>query len=46
MRIKASGGVRTAEQINSMLDMVDRFGMGYASVDKLNNLTVDNTSSY
>jgi deoxyribose-phosphate aldolase len=46
MRIKASGGVRTAEQINSMLGMVDRFGMGYAAVDKLNNLTVDNTSSY
>jgi deoxyribose-phosphate aldolase len=46
MKIKASGGVRTAEQINSMLDMVDRFGMGYAAVDKLNNLTVDNTSSY
>ena len=46
MRIKASGGVRTVEQINSMLDMVDRFGMGYAAVDKLNNLTVDNTSSY
>ena len=46
MQIKASGGVRTAEQINSMLDMIDRFGMGYAAVDKLNNLTVDNTSSY
>lgn len=46
MRIKASGGVRTAEHINSMLGMVDRFGMGYAAVDKLNNLTVDNTSSY
>jgi deoxyribose-phosphate aldolase len=46
MLIKASGGVRTAEQINSMLGMVDRFGMGYAAVDKLNNLTVDNTSSY
>jgi len=46
MRIKASGGVRTAEQINSMLGMVDRFGMGYVAVDKLNNLTVDNTSSY
>ena len=46
MKIKASGGVRTAEQINSMLGIVDRFGMGYAAVDKLNNLTVDNTSSY
>lgn len=46
MNIKASGGVRTAEQINSMLGMVDRFGMGYAAVDKLNNLTLDNESSY
>jgi len=46
MRIKASGGVRTTEQINSMLGMVDRFGMGYAAVDKLNNLVVDTNSFY
>jgi deoxyribose-phosphate aldolase len=46
MRIKASGGVRTTEQINSMLDMVDRFGMGYVAVDKLNNLVVDTNYFY
>jgi len=46
MKIKASGGVRTADQINSMLGMVDRFGMGYDAVDKLNNIRVYSTSSY
>jgi deoxyribose-phosphate aldolase len=46
MQIKASGGVRTAEQINSMLGMVNRFGMGYAAVDKLNNLSTDTNSAY
>lgn len=47
MMIKASGGVRTIEQINSMMGKVDRFGMGYASVDKLNGITDDvNQSSY
>jgi len=46
MNIKASGGVRTADQINSMLPMVNRFGMGYAAVDKLNNLSTDTKSAY
>jgi deoxyribose-phosphate aldolase len=46
MKIKASGGVRTAEQIESMLDQVDRFGMGYASVDKLNGIEPDVESNY
>lgn len=46
MKIKASGGVRTIDQINSMLGMVDRFGMGYDAVDKLNNIRVYSTSSY
>lgn len=46
MKIKASGGVRTAEQINSMLGMVDRFGMGYAAVDKLNGLEAEVSSLY
>lgn len=36
MKIKASGGVRTSEQIKSMISMVDRFGMGYSAVDLLN----------
>lgn len=46
MKIKASGGVRTAEQINSMLGMVDRFGMGYAAVDKLNNIEITKNNTY
>jgi len=46
MNIKASGGVRTSDQINSMLPMVNRFGMGYAAVDKLNNLSTDTKSAY
>jgi len=46
MKIKASGGVRSSIQINSMLDMVDRFGMGYGSVDTLNDLDTTDTSGY
>lgn len=46
MKIKASGGVRTAEQIMSMLNMVDRFGMGFGSVDKINGIVSDIESSY
>ena len=46
MKIKASGGVRTEEQITSMLDMVDRFGMGYGSVDKLNGIVSETPSDY
>lgn len=46
MKIKASGGVRTAEQIKSMIGMVDRFGMGYAAVDKLNGVEAENPSNY
>ena len=46
MQIKASGGVRTAEQINSMLGMVNRFGMGYAAVDKLNGIEATDPSGY
>jgi deoxyribose-phosphate aldolase len=46
MMIKASGGIRTMEDINKYKPYVDRFGMGYASVDKINGLTTDNKSSY
>jgi deoxyribose-phosphate aldolase len=38
MKIKASGGVRTLNDIQSYKPYVDRFGMGYGSVDKLNGL--------
>lgn len=46
MKIKASGGIRTEEQINSMINMVDRFGMGYASVDKINGIDSVNKNNY
>jgi len=44
MRIKASGGVRTLADIKSYLPYVDRFGMGFGSVDKLNGLDSINDS--
>lgn len=39
LKIKASGGIRTLEQIQQFSLYVDRFGMGYKSVDAL----VENT---
>ena len=38
MKIKASGGVRTLGDIKAYLPYVDRLGMGFGSVDKLNGL--------
>jgi len=38
IKIKASGGINGISQINQYLPYVDRFGMGSASVDRLNNL--------
>lgn len=46
MKIKASGGVRDMSQINQFMPFVDRFGMGYGSVDKINNLTSGGNSTY
>lgn len=46
MKIKASGGIRTKDQINQFLPYTDRFGMGYGSVDKLNNLSELDETSY
>jgi len=44
MEIKASGDVRTLEQIEKFINMgVSRFGMGFGSVDKLNGLDSKNT---
>jgi len=45
MKIKASGGVRTLNDIQSYKPFVDRFGMGYGSVDKLNGLD-SNSNGY
>lgn len=45
LKIKASGGIRTKSQIESYLPMVDRFGMGYQSVDQINGIS-DGESKY
>lgn len=39
LQIKASGGIRTIEDIEKFYPFVDRFGMGYSSVDKINGLS-------
>jgi deoxyribose-phosphate aldolase len=46
MKIKASGGVRTMEDIKTFEPYVDRFGMGNAAVDKLNGLEVKGDVKY
>lgn len=46
LRIKASGGINDMAQIDQLLPYVDRFGMGCATVDKLNGASVTNTSNY
>jgi len=38
LKIKASGGIRTLSDIQIYKPYVDRFGMGYGSVDKLNGI--------
>lgn len=35
LKIKASGGIRTIEDINKYYDLVDRFGIGFQSVDQM-----------
>lgn len=46
LKIKASGGIRTLEDMNTFLPYVDRFGMGFGSVDKINGLEGDQISIY
>ena len=41
MKIKASGGVRDLNDIETFAPYVDRFGMGYGSVDTLNGMKTD-----
>jgi len=43
MKIKASGGVRDMNDINKYMSYVDRFGMGWQSVDTLNGLESNGT---
>jgi deoxyribose-phosphate aldolase len=38
MFIKASGGIRTIEDIKKFYPFVDRFGIGWSAVDEMNGL--------
>jgi len=46
LKIKASGGIRTLVQLNEFLSFVDRFGIGFASVDEMNGIESKNANSY
>ncbi|MDB0011463.1 deoxyribose-phosphate aldolase [Crocinitomicaceae bacterium] len=46
LKIKASGGIRTIEQFQTFQPYVDRFGMGYASVDEMNGLESNSGLTY
>lgn len=46
MFIKASGGIRTMEDIKKFLPYVDRFGIGWGAVDTLNGLSKQTKSNY
>lgn len=45
LKIKASGGIRTEEQFQEFLPFVDRFGIGFASVDQINGLEGETLSN-
>ena len=45
LKIKASGGIRTREQFEEFLPFVDRFGIGFASVDQMNGLEGETLSN-
>lgn len=46
MKIKASGGVRTMQDIKTFEPYVDRFGMGNAAVEKLNGIEGKSDANY
>jgi deoxyribose-phosphate aldolase len=46
LKIKASGGIRTIEQFNAFKPFVDRFGIGYASVDVMNGIQNNSELKY
>lgn len=46
MFIKASGGIRTLEDIKKFLPYVDRFGIGWGAVDTMNGLSKDGKEGY
>lgn len=46
MFIKASGGIRTFEDIKKFIPYVDRFGIGWGAVDSMNGLSKETKSNY
>jgi deoxyribose-phosphate aldolase len=46
LKIKASGGIRTIEQVENFNSLVDRFGIGFASVDEMNGIKSSEKSDY
>ena len=46
MFIKASGGIRTIEDIKKFYPFVDRFGVGWGAVDTMNGLSKETKSNY
>ena len=46
LQIKVSAGIRTIEDIEKFYPFVDRFGIGWSSVDKINGLTSNNKTDY
>lgn len=46
LKIKASGGIRTIEDLRNFLPFVDRYGIGWGSVDKINGLTKEEKGGY
>ena len=45
MKIKASGGIRTIEDLEKFAPFVDRYGLGFESVDKINNIDTTGNSN-
>ena len=46
LKVKASGGIRNLEQFNAFEPYVDRFGIGYASVDEMNGIQSNSGNDY
>lgn len=46
LKIKASGGIRTKADVMKFLPLVDRFGIGYGSVNNIYGVEMDGDSNY
>lgn len=46
MKIKASGGIRTEDDVLKFLPLVDRFGIGYGSVNNIYDVEMSGDSNY